>query len=232
MLQLSEIVACFGAIEVLHRVSLSVESGSLVALLGGNGAGKTTAMRSIAGLIPIRGGRIELDGRPISGLPPHEVVGRGIVLVSQGRDLFSEMTVAENLELGALRLGAQHSKEEVLERQLTQFPRLRQRYRQRAGTLSGGERSMLAIARALMSRPTVVLMDEPTSGLAPMIVSELKHGLQALNARGQTILLVEQNVHMALAIASRVYVMRSGSIVLEAPASGVDEEELSRSYLA
>jgi len=160
------------------------------------------------------------------------VVGRGIVLVSQSRDLFPEMTVAENLELGALRLAPHHSKHEVLEQQLAQFARLRDRYRQRASTLSGGERAMLAIARALMCRPALILMDEPSSGLAPMIVAELKRSLQALNGRGQTILLVEQNVHMALAIASRVYVMRSGSIVMDAPAREVDEEELSRSYLA
>ena len=232
MLRLSNVVARYGSIEALHGVSLEVEPNRVVALLGGNGAGKTTTMHAIAGLLPLRAGTIEFKGQRIDGLPPHSVVKRGIALVSQNRDLFAEMTVAENLELGALRLRPVETKNERLEQQLTLFPRLRERYRQRAGTLSGGERAMLAIARALMVAPALLLLDEPTSGLAPLIVAEVGRSLKSLNEQGQTILLVEQNVRMAMRIAQTVYVLRNGSIVLTAPASEVDEHELTRSYLA
>ncbi len=232
MLRLSNVVARYGSIEALHGVSLEVEPNRVVALLGGNGAGKTTTMRAIAGLLPLKAGAIEFKGQRIDGLPPHSVVKRGIALVSQNRDLFAEMTVAENLELGALRLRPVETKNERLEQQLTLFRRLRERYRQRAGTLSGGERAMLAIARALMVAPALLLLDEPTSGLAPLIVAEVGRSLKSLNEQGQTILLVEQNVRMAMRIAQTVYVLRNGSIVLTAPASEVDEGELTRSYLA
>ena len=232
MLRLSNVVARYGSIEALHGVSLEVGPNRVVALLGGNGAGKTTTMRAIAGLLPLKAGAIEFKGQRIDGLPPHSVVKRGIALVSQNRDLFAEMTVAENLELGALRLRPVETKNERLEQQLTLFPRLRERYRQRAGTLSGGERAMLAIARALMVAPALLLLDEPTSGLAPLIVAEVGRSLKSLNEQGQTILLVEQNVRMAMRIAQTVYVLRNGSIVLTAPASEVDEHELTRSYLA
>ena len=232
MLRLSNVVARYGSIEALHGVSLEVGPNRVVALLGGNGAGKTTTMHAIAGLLPLKAGTIEFKGQRIDGLPPHSVVKRGIALVSQNRDLFAEMTVAENLELGALRLRPVETKNERLEQQLTLFPRLRERYRQRAGTLSGGERAMLAIARALMVAPALLLLDEPTSGLAPLIVAEVGRSLKSLNEQGQTILLVEQNVRMAMRIAQTVYVLRNGSIVLTAPASEVDEGELTRSYLA
>jgi branched-chain amino acid transport system ATP-binding protein len=232
MLRLSNVVARYGSIEALHGVSLEVGPNRVVALLGGNGAGKTTTMHAIAGLLPLRAGTIEFKEQRIDGLPPHSVVKRGIALVSQNRDLFAEMTVAENLELGALRLRPVETKNERLEQQLTLFPRLRERYRQRAGTLSGGERAMLAIARALMVAPALLLLDEPTSGLAPLIVAEVGRSLKSLNEQGQTILLVEQNVRMAMRIAQTVYVLRNGSIVLTAPASEVDEHELTRSYLA
>ena len=232
MLRLSNVVARYGSIEALHGVSLEVGPNRVVALLGGNGAGKTTTMHAIAGLLPLKAGTIEFKGQRIDGLPPHSVVKRGIALVSQNRDLFAEMTVAENLELGALRLRPVETKNERLEQQLTLFPRLRERYRQRAGTLSGGERAMLAIARALMVAPALLLLDEPTSGLAPLIVAEVGRSLKSLNEQGQTILLVEQNVRMAMRIAQTVYVLRNGSIVLTALASEVDEGELTRSYLA
>lgn len=232
MLQLSNVVAGYGAVQALHRISLSVDDNRVVALLGGNGAGKTTTMRAIAGLMPVRAGTIEFEGQRIDGLPAHRVLRRGISLVSQDRDLFAEMTVAENLELGALVLKKAAEKEAHLETELARFPRLRERYRQRAGTLSGGERAMLAIARALMSKPTLLLLDEPTSGLAPLIVAEVGHTLKALNEAGQAILLVEQNVRTAMRIAEMVYVIRNGAIAFNAPAREIDQEELTRSYLA
>lgn len=232
MLRLSNLVAGYGAVEALHRISLSVDDNRVVALLGGNGAGKTTTMRAIAGLMPVRAGTIEFEGRRIDGLPAHMVLRRGISLVSQDRDLFAEMTVAENLELGALVLKTAEEKQAHIETELARFPRLRERYRQRAGTLSGGERAMLAIARALMSKPTLLLLDEPTSGLAPLIVAEVGHTLKALNEGGQAILLVEQNVRTAMRIAEMVYVIRNGAIAFNAPANEIDQEELTRSYLA
>ena len=233
MLEIRKLEAGYGALRVLRGVSLAVPQGKVVALLGGNGAGKTTTMKTVVGVVRATGGEIELDGERIDRLPSHAIFARGIALVPQGRELFPDMTVAENLELGALARGSAGGKlANLLEDVFDKFPRLRERTAQRAGSLSGGEQQMLATGRALMSRPTVLLLDEPTNGLAPLIVQELARTLKRLNEAGQTILLVEQNVRVALSIADYVYVIRTGEIVLESDAGKIDDaDELFSAYL-
>jgi branched-chain amino acid transport system ATP-binding protein len=233
MLEIRKLEAGYGALRVLRGVSLAVPQGKVVALLGGNGAGKTTTMKTVVGVVRATGGEIELDGERIDRLPSHAVFARGIALVPQGRELFPDMTVAENLELGALARGSAGGKlADLLEDVFDKFPRLRERTAQRAGSLSGGEQQMLATGRALMSRPTVLLLDEPTNGLAPLIVQELARTLKRLNEAGQTILLVEQNVRVALSIADYVYVIRTGEIVLESDARKIDDaDEMFSAYL-
>jgi len=233
MLEIRKLEAGYGALRVLRGVSLAVPQGKVVALLGGNGAGKTTTMKTVVGVVRATGGEIELDGERIDRLPSHAVFARGIALVPQGRELFPDMTVAENLELGALARGSAGGKlADLLEDVFDKFPRLRERTAQRAGSLSGGEQQMLATGRALMSRPTVLLLDEPTNGLAPLIVQELARTLKRLNEAGQTILLVEQNVRVALSIADYVYVIRTGEIVLESDAGKIDDaDEMFSAYL-
>jgi branched-chain amino acid transport system ATP-binding protein len=233
MLEIRRLQSGYATLTVLRGVSLSVKKGSVVALLGGNGAGKSTTMKTIVGVIRATAGEIELAGERIERLPSHAIFARGLALVPQGRELFSEMTVAENLELGAL---ATHATGAALETTMNEvfdrFPRLRDRAEQRAGSLSGGEQQMLATGRALMSRPSVLLLDEPTNGLAPIIVQELMRILATLKTSGQTILLVEQNVRVALAIADYVYVMRTGEIVMEAPAARLSSsDEMFQAYL-
>jgi branched-chain amino acid transport system ATP-binding protein len=233
MLEIRKLEAGYGALRVLRGVSLAVPQGKVVALLGGNGAGKTTTMKTVVGVVRATGGEIELDGERIDRLPSHAVFARGIALVPQGRELFPDMTVAENLELGALARGSAGGKlADLLEDVFDKFPRLRERTAQRAGSLSGGEQQMLATGRALMSRPTVLLLDEPTNGLAPLIVQELARTLRRLNEAGQTILLVEQNVRVAMSIADYVYVIRTGEIVLESDARKIDDaDEMFSAYL-
>jgi|RhiMethySRZTD1v2_1073278.scaffolds.fasta_scaffold28521_8 branched-chain amino acid transport system ATP-binding protein len=233
MLEIRKLEAGYGALRVLRGVSLAVPQGKVVALLGGNGAGKTTTMKTVVGVVRATGGEIELDGERIDRLPSHAIFARGIALVPQGRELFPDMTVAENLELGALARGSAGGKlADLLEDVFDKFPRLRERTAQRAGSLSGGEQQMLATGRALMSRPTVLLLDEPTNGLAPLIVQELARTLKRLNEAGQTILLVEQNVRVALSIADYVYVIRTGETVLESDARKIDDaDEMFSAYL-
>ena len=233
MLEIRKLEAGYGALRVLRGVSLAVPQGKVVALLGGNGAGKTTTMKTVVGVVRATGGEIELDGERIDRLPSHAIFARGIALVPQGRELFPDMTVAENLELGALARGPAGGKlADLFEDVFDKFPRLRERTAQRAGSLSGGEQQMLATGRALMSRPTVLLLDEPTNGLAPLIVQELARTLKRLNEAGQTILLVEQNVRVALSIADYVYVIRTGEIVLESDARKIDDaDEMFSAYL-
>ena len=233
MLEIRKLEAGYGALRVLRGVSLAVPQGKVVALLGGNGAGKTTTMKTVVGVVRATSGEIELDGERIDRLPSHAIFARGIALVPQGRELFPDMTVAENLELGALARGSAGGKlADLFEDVFDKFPRLRERTAQRAGSLSGGEQQMLATGRALMSRPTVLLLDEPTNGLAPLIVQELARTLKRLNEAGQTILLVEQNVRVALSIADYVYVIRTGEIVLESDARKIDDaDEMFSAYL-
>ncbi len=232
-LAVEDVSAGYGAIRALHGVSLTVRAGEIVALIGANGAGKTTTLRAISGLLPLAGGRIVFDGARLDGLPPEGIVARGVVQVPEGRRIFAELTVAENLALGSYLhhrdpAETRRRRDEVLER----FPVLKARQRQAGGTLSGGEQQMLAIARGLMARPRLLLLDEPSMGLAPLLVQEMFEIVRAINAAGTTVLLVEQNAAMALAVAHRAYVMEAGRVVLEGEAAGLQaNERVKRAYL-
>jgi branched-chain amino acid transport system ATP-binding protein len=225
MLRVEDLVAGYGNLCVLHGVSLQVPRASIVALLGSNGAGKTTTMNVIAGLARAMSGVIELDGHRIDKMPAHRIFASGVALVPQGRELFPDMTVEQNLELGgrALKSADERGKLQTLVHEL--FPKLRERAAQLAGTLSGGEQAMLATSRAIMSKPALLLLDEPTAGLAPMVVDELARALLRLNRAGQAILLVEQNIRMALKIADYVYVMRVGRIAAQGPVGDFRNDE-------
>jgi branched-chain amino acid transport system ATP-binding protein len=198
-----------------------VRQGEIVTLIGSNGAGKSTTLRAISGLIKPRLGSILLDGQPIDPLPAHAVMRLGISQSPEGRRIFARLTVEENLELGAFTRNDKTAIRADLERVLALFPRLRERLRQRGGTLSGGEQQMLAIGRALMSRPRLLLLDEPSMGLAPLLVEQIFRIVRSINEQGTTILLVEQNAHAALSIAHRAYVLETGTVVLEGPATEV-----------
>jgi branched-chain amino acid transport system ATP-binding protein len=229
LLRLTSIEAGYRDLVAVHDVSLDVRAGEAVALIGGNGAGKTTTLRAISGLLPLRRGRIELDGERIDGRASSQVVARGIAHVPEGRHLFPTMSVRENLELGARdRAGRAAGLEGVF----TLFPRLRERQRQLAGTLSGGEQQMCAIGRGLMARPRLLLLDEPSLGLAPVMVKLIFEVLATINASGTAILLVEQNVPRALALAHRAYVVENGRIVLEGPRATLQQSaHVKQAYL-
>jgi len=225
-LVVDDIHTYYGESHVLHGVSLRVSPGEAVALLGRNGAGKTTLIRSVVGFTPPRRGRVLWEGASIGGWAPHRIARRGVGLVPQGRRIFSPLTVRENLLLGARHHGW------TLERVFELFPRLRQRQDQMGGTLSGGEQQMLAIARALLTNGRLLLLDEPSEGLAPAVVREIGRIAELLKGRGLSILLVEQNYHLALHVADRVYVMNKGQIVWNgAPAGLAADEEVKRRYL-
>jgi len=227
----NEIEAYYGRVCALHSVSLEVAEGSVVALLGANGAGKTTTLRVISGLLRPTRGTVEFDGRRIDGMSPDRLVRLGIVQVPEGRQIFADLTVHENLMLGGYArrdLGAARQKPRVFD----YFPRLRERLEQRGGTLSGGEQQMLAIGRALMARPRLLLLDEPSLGLAPILVKEIFRVISEIRAAGTTVLLVEQNVHMALDIADRAYVLETGRVMLgDRSAALRQREEVRRAYL-
>lgn len=213
LLEIHDIHTFYGNINALKGVSLEVEDGEIVTLIGGNGAGKTTTLNTICGITPPRSGRICLGGEDITRMPPHRIVERGVIQVPEGRKIFTRLTVRENLELGAFsrrdKTGIERDMREVFER----FPRLGERQKQLGGTLSGGEQQMLAIGRALMARPRILLLDEPSMGLAPLLVREIFNVIVSLNTDSRTtILLVEQNALMALAVADRAYVLQSGCI--------------------
>jgi branched-chain amino acid transport system ATP-binding protein len=222
----------YGRLQVLHGVSLEVGAGELVTLIGSNGAGKTTLLNTISGLLRPSAGGIELDGAPIDRLAPHEIVKRGICQVAQGRELFPDMTVLENLELGAIRASGELSLRERLDRMYEHFPILAARRKQRAGTLSGGEQQMLAIARALMAGPRLLLLDEPSAGLAPIVVDTLCEIVLELNRTGLSILLVEQNAYLALELAQRAYVLETGRVLSSGDAATVSASDMvRRAYL-
>ncbi len=226
MLEIRGLRAGYGALNVLHGLDLVVRKGEAVSLLGGNGAGKTTTLKTVVGLLRGTGGDVLLDGRSILNRPSHAIFSAGIALVPQGREIFPDMSVVENLELGAL--ATNHSADErqrTMEEVFQIFPRLKERMQQQAGTLSGGEQQMLALGRALMSRPRILLMDEPTSGIAPLVIQELTRILRQLNQAGQTLLLVEQNVRMALAVTSRAYMLRNGQIIRALQSADVTDPE-------
>lgn len=221
MLVLDRIHTYYDRIHALKGVSLAVQQGEIVTLIGSNGAGKSTTLRTISGLLKPRQGSILLEGHPIDHLPAHDVTRLGISQSPEGRRIFARLTVEENLELGAFARNDKLGIREDMDRVMELFPRLRERLQQRGGTLSGGEQQMLAIARALMSRPRILLLDEPSMGLAPLLVDQIFRIIQNINEQGTTILLVEQNAHVALSIAHRAYVMETGVIVLEGPAKEV-----------
>lgn len=232
MLKIKGISAGYGSIEVLRDLSFDVPQGKVVTLLGGNGAGKTTTMNAIAGLVPLRGGTVELDGEPLNRQPMHEIFAKGIALVAQTRELFKDMTVRQNLELGVLAQPHVKDIEVRIEEIFEMFPRLKERELNRAGSLSGGEQQMLATGRALMSKPRILLLDEPTTGLAPIIVGELQRIIRRINAAGHTVLLVEQNTKMALELADHVYVLSRGRIALSRPRLEIsDQREIFEAYL-
>jgi len=214
MLELEDLRAGYGNIEALHGISLSVAEGEIVTLIGANGAGKTTTLMTISGCVRARAGAIRFRGRDISGLPPHEIVALGLVHSPEGRKIFPRLTVAENLEMGAFTRRDPDGIAADQNRVFELFPILGERRRQPGGTLSGGEQQMLAIARALMARPKLLLLDEPSLGLAPLVVSRIFEVIRELNREGATILLVEQNAQMALKAAHRGYVLETGTIAM------------------
>ncbi len=222
----------YGAVHALKGVSLSAEPGEIVTLIGANGAGKTTLLRTVSGLVSARAGTVTFEGRDITRTPAHRIVGLGIAQSPEGRMVFPGLSVEDNLEMGAYtrrdRDGIRQDREEVFRL----FPRLLERRRQSAGTLSGGEQQMLAIGRALMARPRLLLLDEPSLGLAPLLVREIFRTIVEINRRGVTVLLVEQNAHMALGVARRGYVLETGRVVLEdAAAKLLANPEVQRAYL-
>jgi len=231
VLEVTSLRAGYGPIEVLRGIDLTVATGEIVALLGSNGAGKSTLNNNISGLYRPFGGNIRFDGKDIAGTPSMQIVEAGLVQVPEGRRVFPNLTVRDNLELGSYRRG-KPARAQNLERVLATFPRLRERLRQAAGTLSGGEQQMLAIGRGLMAEPRLLILDEPSLGLSPLLVEEMFTLIGRLNAEGLAILLVEQNVMQSLTIAHRAYVLENGRIALQGPAAELAEHpDLRRSYL-
>jgi branched-chain amino acid transport system ATP-binding protein len=218
LLKVSGVLVGYGGIQAVKGVSLEVREGELVSLIGSNGAGKTTTMKAITGLLPLGGGHIELAGKTIDGQGPWDLVQQGLAMVPEGRGVFTRMTIVENLQMGAYIRDDSAAIAEDIERVFTTFPRLKERRDQLAGTMSGGEQQMLAMGRALMSRPKVLLLDEPSMGLSPIMVDKIFEVIQEVSAQGVTILLVEQNASRALQIADRGYVMESGLITLSGDA--------------
>ncbi len=214
MLELNDVHAYYGNIHALKGISLTVEEGEIVTLIGANGAGKTTTLRTITGLLKPKTGSVILEGEDLAPYPAHKIVFKGVSMVPEGRGIFAKLTVRENLEMGAFSRSDVDGIKQDLERSFALFPRLKERESQISGTLSGGEQQMLATARALMARPRLMLMDEPSMGLAPVLVESVFDIIQEINKEGTTILLVEQNAQMALQIAQRGYVLQTGEIVL------------------
>jgi branched-chain amino acid transport system ATP-binding protein len=228
LLEIENMHSYYGHIHALQGISLTVEEGEAVTLIGSNGAGKTTTLRSIHGILPPREGRILFDGEEIQGTPAHELIGRGIAQSPEGRKIFRRMSVLENLEMGAYHRSDRSEVSRDMERVFDLFPRLKERTKQEAGTMSGGEQQMLAIGRALMSRPRLLLLDEPSMGLAPVLVERIFETIREINEQGTTILLVEQNANIALEIATRGYVLETGKIVNSAPAGKLREDPTVR----
>jgi branched-chain amino acid transport system ATP-binding protein len=232
LLEIDEIHVFYDKIEALKGISVAVEDKQIVTLVGGNGAGKSTTLRAISGLLHPRQGDIRFDGRSLAGMGAHDISAIGLRHVPEGRRVFGKLTVAENLDMGAFTRNDRAEIAQDREQMMVLFPRLRERLKQLAGTLSGGEQQMLAAARALMGRPRVLLMDEPSMGLAPMLVEQVFETIKGINAQGVTILLVEQNAPMALSIADHGYVLESGRVVLDGPGRDLlDDERVKRAYL-
>jgi branched-chain amino acid transport system ATP-binding protein len=219
MLVLENVSVNYGAIEALTGISMRVEKGEVVTLIGANGAGKTTTLRTITGLLEPRAGQVTFEGKQIGGMPTHKLVARGISMSPEGRGVFANLTVRENLQMGAYLKNNKREIAKDMERAFTMFPRLKERESQKAGTLSGGEQQMLAMGRALMSRPRLLLLDEPSLGLAPLVVHTIFEAIDEIRSEGTTILLVEQNAHAALKHSDRAYVLETGQIVMEGPSA-------------
>ena len=232
MLKIDNLHVYYGAIHAIKGISLEVNQGEIVTLIGANGAGKSTTLRTISGLLKPREGTISFEGESIGGVPAHEIVKRGISQVPEGRRIFADMTVMENLDLGAFTRSDKDGIKEDLKVVFGRFPRLEERKEQLAGTLSGGEQQMLAMGRALMSRPRLLLLDEPSMGLAPLLIREIFSIIVDINKAGTTVLLVEQNANMALSIAHRAYVLETGRITLSGDAKELAaSEEVRKAYL-
>jgi branched-chain amino acid transport system ATP-binding protein len=232
LLEVKGVDVFYGDVQAVYDVSIHVEEGTVVALVGANGAGKSTLLKTISGLNRVHKGEILFSGKSIAGLKPQEVVGRGVSLVPEGRRLFANLTVLENLKLGAYLRDARMCLNESLERAYALFPVLKTRTNQRAGSLSGGEQQMLAIGRAMMSQPTILMLDEPSLGLSPILVRTMFDLVSALNKQNMTILLVEQNVYQALKIADEAYVLKTGRIMMEG--RGADllaDPEIQKAYI-
>ena len=232
MLKVKDLNVSYGAIHAIHDVSLEVNAGEIVSLIGANGAGKTTTLHTITGLKKASSGSVELEGHNLLTTEPSKIVGLGMAHVPEGRRIFASMTVEENLEMGAFTIRDKSQILADIENVYKHFPRLRERYKQAGGTLSGGEQQMLAIGRAMMSRPKIMLMDEPSMGLSPLLVGEIFEIIQELNRSGMTILLVEQNAKMALSIADRAYVLETGHVVMNGQAKDMlEDDQVRRAYL-
>jgi len=232
LLELVDVEVAYGDLPALRGISVSVEAGETLSVVGANGAGKTTMLRTISGLMRPRAGHILLDGERLDHLPSHAIVAHGVVQVPEGRKIFPSLTVLENLELGSYVPAARARRREGLQQVFALFPRLEERRRQAAGTMSGGEQQMLAIGRALMARPRVLMLDEPSLGLAPIIVKEIFRIIGEINRLGTTVLLVEQNTRQALALSRRGYVLENGRVVLEGSgAELLGNEHVKRAYL-
>ena len=232
MLEVKDINVYYGAIHAIKGISLSVDEGEIVTLIGANGAGKSTTLRTISGLLKPKTGAINFLGKNISGMPAHKIVREGISQVPEGRRIFAEMSVLENLELGAFTRNDKDEIKKDLDMVFGRFPRLKERITQQAGTLSGGEQQMLAMGRALMSKPKLLLLDEPSMGLAPLLIREIFSIIVDINKTGTTVLLVEQNANMALSIANRAYVLETGRITISGDAKKLaSSEEIRKAYL-
>lgn len=232
MLEIKDLEVYYGAINALKGISFSVEQGEIIALIGANGAGKTTTLHTISGLIPAKRGSVLFKGKELTKTPAHKIVAMGMAHVPEGRRVFAQLSVYENLMLGAYTRNDKNETNGTLERVYERFPRLKERRSQLAGTLSGGEQQMLAMGRALMSKPSIVLMDEPSMGLSPLYVNEIFDIIQEINKSGTTVLLVEQNAKKALSIANRAYVLETGNITLSGDAHELmDNAEVKKAYL-
>jgi branched-chain amino acid transport system ATP-binding protein len=232
MLEVEKINTYYGQIHALRDVSIIVEKGEIVTIIGANGAGKSTMLKTTSGLLKPRSGSIRLEGEDLTLLRPHQVVSKGVVQVPEGRRIFGQLTVTENLDMGAFTCPDRQKNQDNIERVFQMFPRLKERSKQVSGTLSGGEQQMLAMGRALMANPRVLLLDEPSMGLAPVLVDGIFDTIRKLHAAGTTILLVEQNARMALQVASRGYVLQSGAIIISDTAANLaDNEMVRKAYL-
>lgn len=232
LLEVTGLKVYYGVIQAIKGISFEVNQGEVVALIGANGAGKTTTLHTLSGLLSAKEGKIVFDGKDITKTPPHKIVSMGMAQVPEGRRVFQELSVLENLKLGAYTRSNKAEISETLEKVYERFPRLKERKNQVAGTLSGGEQQMLAMGRALMSKPRLILMDEPSMGLSPLLVGEIFDIIEEIRNSGTTVLLVEQNAKKALSIADRAYVLETGSITLSGPASElINDDSVKKAYL-